>query len=72
MLKFFTTAGLFFGICLAVILGIYLLLTIGIRAGELMESIEEKYGFKGCIYVFLIGLAVISFIVAAILTFTGV
>ena len=72
MLKFLIMAGLFFGIALGGILAFYAVVTIGILLGEFFDDIERKYGFKGTVISFLIGLAITSFIVAAILTFIGV
>ena len=37
-----------------------------------MDDIEMKYGLKGSVVAFLIDLAILSLIVATILTLTGV
>lgn len=72
MTKFWITAGLFFGLAVGAILLWFGILYVGIRVGEFMDEIERKYGFKGCVFTFLITLAVTSIIGAAILTLVGV
>lgn len=71
MTKFLITAGLMFGTMLIVILGIYGFFAISVITGELLDSIERKYGFKGSMIAFLVLMAIVSIIGAAILTFTG-
>ena len=72
MLKFLIMAGLFFGIALGGILAFYAVVTIGILLSEFADNIERKYGFRGSIICFLVGLAIVSLIAASILTFLGV
>ena len=72
MLKFLTIAGLFFSIALVGIIVFYAVMAIGILLGEFFDDIERKYGFKGTVISFLIGLAIVSIIVAFILTIMGV
>lgn len=72
MIKFWITAGLFFGLAVGAFLLWLGILYVGIRAGEFMDEIERKYGFKGCVFTFLITLAAASLIVASVLTITGV
>ena len=72
MIKFWTIAGLFFGLAVGAVLLWFGILYVGIKAEEFMDEIERKYGFKGCVFAFLIILAVASLIVASVLTITGV
>ena len=72
MLKFLTMAALFFSIALVGIIAFYAIVTVGILLGEFFDDIERKYGFKGTVISFLIGLAITSVVVAAILTIVGV
>ena len=72
MTKFLIIAGLVFGTLLAVLLGLYGILVIGIKLGELLDDIERKYGFKGSVIAFLVLMAIASVIGAALLVFMGV
>lgn len=72
MLKFLIMAALFFGLAVGAILLWFGILYVGIRAGEFMDEIERKHGFKGCVFTFLITLAVASLIMASVLTIIGV
>lgn len=71
-MKILIIAGLIFGSVVGLLFCFFALLFIGIRFGELMDDIEMKYGLKGSLVAFLIDVAILSLIVATILTLTGV
>ena len=72
MIKFLTTAGLIFDISLLSLIGIYLVFFLGVKAGEFMDYVDREYGLRGASLVFLVALAIISLVVAAVITFKGV
>ena len=72
MLKFLTIAGISFVVGLCGVTAFFTILTIGILLGEFFDDLGRKYGLKGSIIAFLIGLAIISLISAFILTIIGV
>lgn len=72
MTKFLIITGLMFGTLLAVLLGLYGTLVIGIKLGEFLDDIERKYGFKGSMIAFLVLMAIASVVGAALLVLIGV
>lgn len=72
MTKFLIITGLIFGTLLAIVLGVCGFIIITIKLGELLDSIERKYGFKGSVTAFFVLMAIASVIGAAILILVGV
>ena len=71
MLKFLITTGICFTATTLVFAGVFLVLTIGIKTGELIGKISDTYGLAGTILAYAVVILVLSMISAGIICCTN-
>ncbi len=71
MLKFLIMTGICFTTTILIFAGVFFVLTMGIKTGELIEKISDTYGLAGTIFAYTVVILILSMISAGIICCTN-
>ena len=71
MLKFLIMTGICFTTTILIFAGVFFVLTVGIKTGELIGKISDTYGIVGSVLAYTVVILILSMISAGIICCTN-